>query len=58
MSTSLTAAQIEAILVRTARPLPDRDFTWRNDAGYGVIDPAACLAEVARLKRREDRTPK
>ena len=53
----LTAAQIEAILVRTARPLPDRDFAWRNDAGYSAIDAAACLAEVARLKRRDDRTP-
>ena len=29
----LTAAQIEAIIRRTARPLPGTSFTWSNDAG-------------------------
>ena len=42
----LTAAQIEAILQRTAKPLPGASFEWVNDAGFGVIDPDACLAEV------------
>ncbi len=52
----LTASQIRGILQRTARPLPNADFSWRNDAGYGVIDPEACLAEVRQLSRVEDVT--
>jgi subtilisin family serine protease len=52
----LTASQIRGILQRTARPLPNTDFNWRNDAGYGVIDPEACLAEVRQLSRVEDVT--
>ena len=53
---SLTAAQILGIIQRTASPLPGADFSWRNDAGYGRIDPAACLAEVDAFERRKDRT--
>lgn len=52
----LTAAQIRGILQRTGRPLPNLDFRWRNDAGYGAIDPEACLAEVRQLSRVEDVT--
>lgn len=52
----LTASQIRGILQRTARPLPNDDFQWRNDAGYGVIDPEACLAEVKQLRQVEDVT--
>ncbi|MCC9627294.1 S8 family serine peptidase [Blastopirellula sp. JC732] len=52
----LTASQIRGILQRTARPLPNADFSWKNDAGYGVIDPEACLAEVRQLSRVEDVT--
>jgi subtilisin family serine protease len=50
----LTAAQIESILRRTARPLPGSSFAWSNAAGFGVIDPDACLAETARLDVRKD----
>ena len=50
----LTAAQIEAILRRTAKPLPGVTFEWTNDAGFGVIDPEACLAEVQRVNERKD----
>jgi hypothetical protein len=32
------------------------DYAWRNDAGFGVIDPAACLREAESIKRRKDRT--
>ncbi len=52
----LTAAQIAGLIQRTARPLPGSDFTWRDDSGYGVIDPTACLAEVKHVHTREDRT--
>jgi subtilisin family serine protease len=51
----LTAAQIEAILRRTARPLPGASFEWSNDAGFGVINPDACLDEVERLEDRKER---
>lgn len=50
----LTAAQIESIIRRTAKPLPGSSFTWSNAAGFGVIDPEACLAETARLHVRKD----
>jgi subtilisin family serine protease len=52
----LTAAQIAGILQRTARPLPGSDFRWRNDAGYGVIDPRACIEEVRRILQPKDLT--
>jgi subtilisin family serine protease len=50
----LTAAQIEAILRRTAKPLPGASYEWTNDAGFGVIDPDECLAEVELLDERKD----
>jgi subtilisin family serine protease len=50
----LTAAQIEAILKRTAKPLPGAGFEWTNDAGFGVIDPDAALAEVDQIDQRKD----
>jgi subtilisin family serine protease len=53
---NLTAAQILGIIQRTASPLPGADFNWRDDSGYGRIDPAACLAEVAAYEKRIDRT--
>ncbi|MEW6363163.1 MAG: S8 family serine peptidase [Acidobacteriota bacterium] len=52
----LTAAQIEGIIHRTARPLPGADFQWANDAGFGRIDPEACLAEAAEVGTRKDIT--
>jgi subtilisin family serine protease len=53
----LTAAQIEGILRRTATPLRENKFDWRDDSGYGKINPAACLEEVATLSSRKDVTP-
>jgi hypothetical protein len=50
----LTAAQIEAIIRRTAKPLPGESYVWKNDAGFGVIDPEACLVEVGRVNDRKD----
>jgi subtilisin family serine protease len=52
----LTAAQIEGIIIRTARPLPGASFKWLNDAGFGRIDPEACLAETELINQREDKT--
>jgi subtilisin family serine protease len=39
----LTAAQINGILKATSRPLPGGTYEWADDAGFGVIAPAACL---------------
>jgi subtilisin family serine protease len=43
----LTSAQINGIIRKTARPLPGHDFAWRNDAGFGRLDPEGCLREAA-----------
>lgn len=53
---TLTAAQVLGILQCTAKPLPGHDYAWRNDAGYGRIDPVACLADVDAIDDRSDRT--
>jgi subtilisin family serine protease len=53
---NLTGAQIQGVIVRTARPLPGASFQWQNDAGFGRIDPEACLAEAESINRREDKT--
>jgi len=50
----LTAAQIEAIFHRTSRPLPGANFKWLNDAGFGRIDPEACLREAALVYQRKE----
>ncbi len=49
---SLTAAQILGILQRAASPLPGRDYAWKDDSGYGRIDPGACLEEADRFQER------
>ena len=54
---TLTAAQIRGILRRTAKPLPGHDFEWRDDAGFGRVDPEAALEEARRINRRKDVTP-
>ena len=47
---ALTAAQIGGILRRTARPLPGNDFSWRDDAGAGAVDPDRCITEAASIR--------
>ena len=42
----LTAAQIAGIVQRTSRPLPGGRFAWANDAGFGTLDPEACIREA------------
>jgi len=56
MEPKLTSAQIEGIIIRTARPLPGASFKWLNDAGFGRIDPEACLTETELINHREDKT--
>jgi subtilisin family serine protease len=50
----MTAAQILGILRRAARPLPGHAYDWRDDAGYGQIDPRAALAETPTIFARKD----
>jgi subtilisin family serine protease len=54
---TLTAAQINGILMRTARPLPGADFAWANDAGFGRISPDDALREAAQVNQRQDLKP-
>lgn len=54
LNPALTAAQIAGIIQRTSRPLPGASYEWYNDAGFGAIDPSACLREVARLSQPVD----
>lgn len=42
----LTAAQVVGIMRRTAQPLPGSDYRWQDAAGFGRIQPEACLDEV------------
>ncbi len=53
---NLSAAQIVGIIQSTSKPLPGNDYVWRNDAGFGVIDPKACLREAKLVGERKDRT--
>jgi subtilisin family serine protease len=52
----LTAAQIEGIIQRTARPLPASEYAWSNAAGFGRIDPEGCLREARTINSRRDIT--
>lgn len=42
----LTPAQVKGIMLRMTVPLPGSDYAWRDDAGFGRIDPDACVAEA------------
>ncbi len=48
---NLTSAQCQGILKRTSKPLPSMDYAWRNDVGYGLLDPVGALAEAKTLGR-------
>src|SRR5262249_38763733 len=50
----LNAAQIGGIIQRTARPLAGKTYEWANDAGFGVIDPTACLIEALSFNKRTE----
>ncbi|NNF63816.1 MAG: S8 family serine peptidase [Acidimicrobiia bacterium] len=52
----LTAAQVEGIVHSTSRPLAGADYQWQDDAGFGVIDPEACIAEAKQVMERKDLT--
>jgi subtilisin family serine protease len=49
LNPKLTAAQISGIIRRTSQPPTGASYAWSNDAGFGVIDAQACLAEAVRI---------
>jgi subtilisin family serine protease len=51
----LTATQISGIMRRTAQPLPGADYTWQNDAGFGVIQPALCVEQITQPFTSKDK---
>ena len=53
---SLTASQIQGIIIRTSSPLPGNDYKWRDDCGFGFINPEACLKEVKNIRIKKDIT--
>jgi subtilisin family serine protease len=50
----LTAAQCTGILQRSSRPLPGADYSWRNDMGFGQVDPEAAVNEALSYDSRTD----
>ena len=52
----LTAAQINGILRRNARPISGATYEWQNDVGFGVVDAAASVLEAQSFDRDIDVT--
>jgi subtilisin family serine protease len=52
----LTTSQIAGIMRRTAKPLPGTDYNWTDDAGFGKINPEACINEAKKMNERIDIT--
>jgi subtilisin family serine protease len=52
----LSAAQIQGIMIRTSTPLPGGDYQWKNDCGFGLINPAACLEQAKTIRTKKDVT--
>ena len=50
----LTSAQCAGILQRTAAPLPGGAYSWANDSGFGVVDPAAAVLEASTFTERRE----
>jgi subtilisin family serine protease len=53
----LNAAQINGIVQRTARPLPGKTYEWATDAGFGIVDAAACVEEAFAANQRKAAKP-
>ncbi|MEM6820903.1 MAG: S8 family serine peptidase [Verrucomicrobiota bacterium] len=54
----LTSAQITGIIQRTSQPLSGATFEWANDAGFGVLNPEACVEEARSMNKRVKIEPK
>jgi subtilisin family serine protease len=47
----LTAAQMQGIMRATSMPLTGHNFSWRNDAGFGLINADGCVQEATNYKQ-------
>ncbi|MFW2477849.1 MAG: S8 family serine peptidase [Sediminibacterium sp.] len=52
----LSAAQIQGIIQRTSQPLPGCDYNWKDDCGFGLIEPSKCLEETIQLTNKKNVT--
>jgi subtilisin family serine protease len=52
----LTSAQCQGILQRTCQPLPGATYEWKNDTGFGQIDPQEAIKEAKSFDHRTDLT--
>ncbi len=53
----LTSTQILGIMRRTSQPLPGADYRWQDDAGFGIVQAAACVASVSQPFTSTDKKP-
>lgn len=53
---NLSASQIQGIMIRTSTPLPGCDYKWKDDCGFGFIQPEACLEEARNIRNKKDIT--
>ncbi len=55
---NLTAAQITGIMRKTSKPLTGENYSWKNDIGFGLINPKECIKEARKFFERKDLTIK
>lgn len=56
LNKNLSASQIQGIIIRTSTPLPGSDYHWKDDCGFGLINPVECLAEAKNILTKKDLT--
>lgn len=56
LDSNLSAAQVQGIIIRTSLPLPGGDYAWKNDTGFGFINPRACLEQALKIRDKKDIT--
>jgi subtilisin family serine protease len=53
---TLSAAQVLGIMRRTASPVENSDFSWKNDTGFGLLNVASCVREARNIDTYDDIT--
>ena len=53
---NLSSSQIQGIMIRTSIPLPGADYQWKDDCGFGLINPDSCLLEAKNIRTKKDLT--
>ncbi|WP_223788393.1 S8 family serine peptidase [Marinicella meishanensis] len=52
----INSIQCLGILQRTSRPLPGSTYEWKNDTGFGCIDPEEAIKQAEYFSRRIEKT--